>query len=91
MDLSSRVSRSGQFVVSELEGKSVLLDIETNKYFSFDSVAIDIFNKITESPKTVERVASEILDEYDVSKQELMSDLFELFNQFLEAGLIEVE
>lgn len=58
------------------------------KYFSLNSMAYEIWSKI-DGVKTIEQIVSEILENYDVTREELISDMEELVLYMEQKGLIE--
>ncbi len=58
------------------------------KYFTLNSMAYEIWLKIDGS-RTIEQIVSELLEEYDVEKKELISDLEEFLLYMEKKGLIQ--
>jgi coenzyme PQQ synthesis protein D (PqqD) len=77
-------------VACDLAGEAVILSLKSGQYFGLNEVGTQIWNLIQE-PKTVGAVLDAVLNEYDVSLDELERDLFALLEQMVVNDLIEVE
>jgi hypothetical protein len=73
----------------ELEGESVLLNIETETYFGLDDVGTRMWTRLIAS-ETIQQAFDALLDEYDVAPETLKTDLTDLLQQLVEKGLLEV-
>jgi hypothetical protein len=73
----------------ELEGESVLLNIETETYFGLDDVGTRMWTLLIAS-ETIQQAFDALLDEYDVAPETLKTDLTDLLQQLVEKGLLEV-
>jgi hypothetical protein len=82
-----RVIASDAVVGAELDGESVLLDVETGTYFGLDPVATDIWRLLRDA-QSVDEICARLLDGYEVDPGELRADVV-AFLALLEAkGLI---
>ena len=90
MNSLTKISKNNNQVSSQLDDKTVILDIEGNRYFSLVEVGADIFKLIDETPQTIESIAAKILSEYDVDKEVLLKDMHELLGDMEKTGLVKV-
>jgi len=74
----------------ELEGESVLLNIETETYFGLDDVGTRMWGRLVES-ETIQQAYDALLEEYDVAPETLQTDLSNLLQRLVEKGLIQIE
>lgn len=88
--LPSRVTISDSAAFHELDGQTVLLDLERAFYYALDDVGAQVWRRLTEQPDP-ERVVAQLLTKYDVDEATLRRDLSGLFAELAEAGLIIVE
>jgi hypothetical protein len=85
--LPQTVSCSPDVLFRELEGEGVLLDLETERYFTLDDVGARMWHLLQEHEE-VEAVVERLLDEYDVDETTLRRDLAELITKLSKAGLV---
>jgi len=89
VSFTDRASVPSHVLVRFLEGESVLLNLETERYFGLDRTGTRMWKAVTAAPEI--RVAfEELLHEYDVDPELLRSNLTELLGQLQANGLLEV-
>lgn len=76
-------------LVRELEGESVLLNLNSESYFGLDEVGTDMWRALTTS-ESVEVAYRKLLAQYDVDGEQLRQDLDGLIGKLVEQGLIEI-
>jgi hypothetical protein len=74
----------------ELEGESVLLNIETETYYGLDDVGTRMWDRLIES-SSVQHAYETLLADYDVSPETLKTDLTDLLERLTSQGLIALE
>ena len=79
---------SPNVVFQEVEGETVLLDLEREHYFSLDEVGARAWALLGEHDGDLESVVAAMLDEFDVDEQTLRRDLDRLLGQLRAAGLV---
>lgn len=84
-----RVSVPDNVMIRELEGESVILDLDSESYFGLDRVGTRMWQLVTESP-SIQSAYEVLIDEYDVEPDTLRDDLVELLETLRERGLIEI-
>jgi hypothetical protein len=87
ISFSQRVIAPEDVLVRELEGQSVLLNLETEQYFSLDEVGTRMWALLTESG-SIQAAYDSLLAEYDVTPDLLRSDLTTLIERLQEKGLL---
>lgn len=92
MEISSRqrVRPAENVLVRELEGESVLLNLNSESYFGLDDVGTRMWSVLTTS-ETVQDSFEVLAEEFDVSSEQLRTDLAELIDTLVEHGLVEIE
>ena len=85
--LPQTVLCSPDVLFRELEGEGVLLDLETERYYTLDDIGARMWYLLHEHEE-VEAVVARLLDEYDVDEATLRQDLAELITRLSEAGLV---
>ena len=86
--LTSRIRIPDGIVHRNLEGESVILNLNTSTYFGLDPVGTRIWN-LLQDQVTLERIRAQLLAEYEVSEGQCTEDMLTLVNQLLEKGLVE--
>jgi len=89
VSFTDRASVPSHVLVRFLEGESVLLNLETERYFGLDGTGTRMWKAVTAAPE-IQTAYEELLREYDVDAEQLRSNLTELLGRLLENGLLEV-
>lgn len=87
---TDRFNISKEVLSQELNGETVLLDLQGESYFGLNEVGTRIWQLI-QSGQTVDETLSTLSDEYDVSRLQLESDVSELLDKLTEAGLVSLQ
>ncbi len=82
--------KSREKLSTELDGETVILDINSGMYSGLDPVGTTIWN-LLEKEVTFSQIVAEILDNYDVSKEQCIKDLIDFLNDLEKNGLIVVQ
>ena len=90
ISFADRVSVSSNVLVRVLDQESVLLNLNTERYFGLDAVGTRMWHLVTSAP-SVESAYAQLLDEFDVNPQILRSNLSDLLDHLNENGLIQVQ
>jgi len=73
----------------ELDGETVVLNLETGVYFGLDAVGTDMWNALQRGG-AVEDTFNAVLTQYDVQPAALKDDLLRFVNQLASKGLLQV-
>jgi Coenzyme PQQ synthesis protein D (PqqD) len=76
-------------LVRILDRESVLLNLETERYFGLDETGTRMWQLVTAS-QDIEAAYQELLAEYDVEPELLRTNLTDLLGQLVENGLLQV-
>lgn len=76
-------------LVRQLERESVLLNLDTERYFGLDEVATRMWHHLTDSD-SIEAAYERLLMEYEVDGVVLRQNLTDLLNQLVSNGLLDV-
>ena len=74
----------------EVRGETVLLDLSREHYFGLDAVGTRVWQLLGEG-KMPQELMAVMLEEYDVSREQLEADVSGLLERLRNAGLIEIE
>ncbi|HWW18489.1 MAG TPA: PqqD family protein [Candidatus Saccharimonadales bacterium] len=89
VSLADRVTVPAHVLVRFLDKESVLLNIETERYFGLDETGTRMWQIVTVAPN-VDAAYLQLLDEYDVEAELLRSNLTDLLSRLVENGLLQV-
>ena len=76
-------------LVRVLDRESVLLNLETEKYFGLDETGTRMWQLATSSPN-IDAAYQELLEEFDVAPELLQNNLSDLLDKLVEHGLLEM-
>lgn len=87
--LTRRVSQPEHVLLQEVNGESVLVNLNTEHYFGLDDVGTSMWAALTSSP-SIHHAYERLLAEYAVAPDQLRRDLLELLQQLVEHGLVQL-
>ena len=88
--LQSKISVSEEVMFRELSGEAVLLDQESGKYYGLDEVGTRMWSLLAEHGQ-VDPAYRVLLDEYDVTGEQLREDFLNLVDELASYGLLTVD
>jgi hypothetical protein len=83
---SPSFKRSPNVLFQEIEGQAMLLNIQTERYYSLDEVGTRIWQILEEGDLNV--LISRLRTEFEVDEAILRADLEKLFSELEAAGLV---
>lgn len=86
---TDRFSVSEEVLSQEVNGETVLLDLDGECYFGLNEVGTRIW-QLLQSEQTLSEALNTLSGEYDVSRDQLESDLNELLDKLTKAGLVSL-
>jgi hypothetical protein len=89
VEFANRVVIPSHVLVRHLDGESVLLNLETEKYFGLDTTATRMWELVTNSP-TIELAYGQLVEEFEVEPEVLRKHLGDLLSELRENGLLNV-
>ncbi len=89
VDLTTKVRVPEKTVFHVLDGETVLLNLDSGKYFGLDPVGTRMW-ELLEEKGCLEAAIQPLLDEYDVRQEKLQEDLITLVTKLVDHGLLEV-
>jgi len=87
---SERAAVPSHVLIRFLDQESVLLNLETERYFGLDAVGTRMWQLVT-AAATVEAALGQLVEEYDAPLDTLRTDLTNLLQHLLDNGLIELQ
>jgi hypothetical protein len=76
-------------LISDVEGESVLLNVNSERYFGLDEVGTRMLSVLTTS-NSIQTAYEALLEEYEVEDEKLRNDLADLVDRLVDQGLLEV-
>jgi hypothetical protein len=84
------IRRAKDAISTELDGETVILNIETGIYSGLDQVGTTIWNTLAE-PATFVNLKERIMADYEVSEQRCSDDLSVFLDELLKNRLITLD
>jgi len=90
MNLNSKIKISEDLFVEKIDNEIVLLDTQTQEYFSLSEVGIVIWDILSDE-KELRKVHNKLIDLYDVDSVQLENDLLNFIEVLVNKKLIYVD
>ncbi len=87
---TKRVTVDDDILMQELEDEAVILDLNSENYFSLDDVGTRMWQLFT-SNETIQDAYDHLLAEYDAPPETLKKDLIDFVQRLEQKGLISIE
>lgn len=87
ISFTDRVAVPDGVLISQLQEESVILNLESERYFGLDNVGTRFLTVLTSSD-SIEAAYETLRQEYDVDPQALRADLGELVEKLVDQGLL---
>lgn len=87
ISFSDRVRVADDVLISNLQEESVILNLDSERYYGLDDVGTRFISVLNES-ESIEAAYEVLRDEYDVDPHSLRQDLFELIENLLDQGIL---
>jgi Coenzyme PQQ synthesis protein D (PqqD) len=89
MNLSDKVTIPAQVMARTVGNETVILDLANGTYYGLDPVGARIWQLITDG-QTLAQLCVVMLDEYEVSREDLERDVLALVQTLLDKQLVSV-
>ncbi len=86
-DFSRPFLPSAEVLHQQLEGETVLLDLDSERYFGLDETGTRIWALLIQHQRP-EVVLEHMLQEFEVDEETLKADIADLLTRLLDSGLI---
>lgn len=87
ISFSDRVTIPDDVLISKLQEESVILNLDSERYYGLDDVGTRFLSVLTTS-HSIEVAYDRLRNEYDVDPQVLREDLLALVENLLDQGLL---
>jgi len=89
ISFSDRVTVPDDVLISNLQEESVILNLDSERYYGLDDVGTRFLSVLTSS-ESIETAYERLRDEYNVDPQILREDLLVLVEKLIDQGIIEI-
>ena len=89
MELNMRAVVPAHVLIRRLDGESVLLNLESERYFGLDATGTRMWELVTSQP-CIALALEKLQEEYEVEPDVLQSHLTQLMSGLVENGLLQV-
>ena len=89
ISFSDRVRVPDDVLISQLQEESVILNLDSERYFGLDDVGTRMLSVLSASD-SIEAAYESLLEEYDVDSQVLRQDLLALVENLMQKGIVTV-
>lgn len=83
------ISRIMEVVAAEMDGETVMISIESGKYYGMDIIGSRIW-ELLETPKSVADVVRILGEEYEIKQQQCEADVLDFLKYLQKEGLVKV-
>jgi hypothetical protein len=90
MNLTDKATIPPQVMVRQVGDETVILDLVGGTYYGLDPIGARIWQLMGEG-KSLGEICDTMLDEYEVTRDDLERDVIELADKLLEQKLISIE
>jgi coenzyme PQQ synthesis protein D (PqqD) len=90
VSFEDRVEMPSHVLVRFLNKESVLLNLETERYFGLDETGTRMWQLVTASPN-IDAAYRELQNEFDVEAEVLRVHLTDLLGRLVENGLLQIQ
>lgn len=87
ISFTDRVKVPDDVLISNLQEESVILNLDSERYYGLDSIGTRMLSVLTTSG-SIEAAYETLVQEYDVDRDALRKDLLELVENLLAQGLL---
>jgi hypothetical protein len=87
ISFSDRVTVPDDVLISQLQEQSVILNLDSERYYGLDDVGTRFLSALTTSD-SIETAYDQLRHEYDVDPQVLRNDLLALVENLVDQGLL---
>lgn len=82
--------RSLELMEADIGDELVALDASAGNCFGFNQVATSVWRRLAE-PKTFDQLRDDLLNEYEVSREQCSNELKDLLDDMTAKGLVELD
>jgi Coenzyme PQQ synthesis protein D (PqqD) len=89
ISFTDRVKVPQDVLISGLQDESVILNLDSERYFGLNEIGTRMLSLLTTSD-SIQAAFDLLFDEYEVDREVLRQDLISLVEELVEQGLVEI-
>ena len=89
ISFSDRVRLPDDVLISNLQEESVILDLDSERYYGLDDVGTR-FLSVLNTAHSIEAAYEKLIQEYDVDEEVLRKDLLTLVENLVAQGIVQI-
>lgn len=90
LHLSTIVKQSPDQVNTDLDGDTIIMNIQNGCYFSLDDISTEIWELIA-NPIEIYRVCEMLVSEYDVAREQCEKEVLSFLDALNQEGLLSID
>ena len=90
MRMQTILLRKAEIMTADMNGSTVMMDIETGKYYNLGDVGGEIW-KLLQEPLCLNELMDKLMAQYDVSREQCETDIIPFLQQLIDSGLLVEE
>lgn len=87
MNKKTMLKRKSGIMTADMNGATVMLDIETGKYFNLGDIGGDIW-ELLENEISMEALVENLMQRYQVSEEQCLKDVESFLKMLMQRGLV---
>lgn len=87
MTMQTILVRKAEIMAADMDGSTVMMDIQTGKYYNLGAVGGVIW-ELLEQPITVEALIGKLMKKYNVPAEQCEKDTMQFLQQLMSSGLV---
>jgi len=89
ISFADRIEVPDEVLISGLRGESVILNLNSERYFGLDEVGTRMLSVLNDA-ESIQAAYETLREEYDVEDETLRQDLISIIEQLLELGVVKI-
>ena len=89
ISFADRVKVPDEVLISGLQGESVILNLNSERYFGLDEVGTRMLSVLNDA-ESIQAAYETLREEYDVEDEVLRHDLISIIEQLVELGVVKI-
>lgn len=90
IELGTRLHRNPELVAVDMDGDTVMMDVESGHYFGLDAVGSLVWHSL-EQPASIQSIAVRVREEFEASEDDdVEGDMLAFFGELLADGLVVI-
>ena len=89
ISFADRIEVPDEVLISGLQGESVILNLNSERYFGLDEVGTRMLSVLNDA-ESIQAAYETLREEYDVEDETLRQDLISIIEQLVELGVVKI-